>query len=313
MSGKFEGFEVLEAKIAALLKAQGPLIGKALVDQIDSAGYIQIWKVCFQSARFRVTNCARYYLRYDITRDDQIRLSPSVLRDFLSFTLIHLAEQSAEAIEKSAKLANKHRRISLKKLKVARQALLSLSGDVQAEINAHACAFIAGDISYFLAHEEPRLHSQVGTMVKGSDIDIIVVTENTLDQAVIDDAEKQILGFKYRALKDPEVAQEIDFIFKPMQKILGQLRYGDIHEKIACKILYESMFLFGRLDMYEKLKMDLQFSGTAVRIEADFEAALAGRQETIGKIFKLALDSDTHLDSEVESLFFFSQERLEFQ
>ena len=87
----------------------------------------------------------------------------------------------------------------------------------------------------------------------------------------------------------------------------------DIHQKIACKILYESFFLYGRLDLYEKLTTDLEFTGTVKKIENDFTKALAGRKATIQKILSLEADDLESMDKNTQSLFFFSQERLEFQ
>lgn len=305
---------MLEQKIETVLADQGPITGGQLVEQLGGTRQLEIWKTCMGSNKFRTVNSARYYLRYDITRDDQIRLSPSVLRDFLSFTLVYLAGQRADAVDKAALLANKHRLISLKKLKFARNTLLALSDEVQEAIRTHACCFIAGDISYFLAHEEPRTHAQIGAVIKGSDIDIIVVHDNEMSEALVKEAERQILSFKYKAIKDPNIAQEIDFLFKPVSKMLSQFSYGDIHQKIASKILYESFFLYGRLDLYEKLQTDLEFAGTVKKIETDFETALKGRKETIRKI--LSLDPEKlsvgNLDPDIESLFYFSQERLEF-
>jgi hypothetical protein len=43
-----------------------------------------------------------FYLRFDITRGDQVRLSPSILRDFLSFTLFGLPGQREQMIERQA-------------------------------------------------------------------------------------------------------------------------------------------------------------------------------------------------------------------
>lgn len=303
----------LENQIEAVLNEQGPLIGKKIIEAIGTEDFINVWKACYQSNRFRVVNCARYYLRYDVTRKNQLRLSPSVLRDFLSFSLIHLSGQEAMAVEKGAILANKHRIISLKKLRVARQALLSLEPATQKMLNERACCFIAGDTAYFLAHEEPRLHKQVETIVHGSDIDILIVHDDDLEQSVVEDAEKQFLAFKFRALKDIRIGQEVDFLFKPVKKMKSQFNYSDIHEKIACKILYESFFLYGRLDMYEQLLLDLSYCGTVDRIETDFRIALVERKNTIGKILKLVKDDQVKMDPEIESLFYFSQERLEFQ
>ena len=80
----------LSAKIIDLLDANGPMTGGEIASKLGDVKKILVWKTCMDTDRFHIFNCARYYLRYDITRDDQIRLSPSVLRDFLSFTLIYL-------------------------------------------------------------------------------------------------------------------------------------------------------------------------------------------------------------------------------
>lgn len=306
-------FSELEMQIRTVLEIGGPQNGKAIIEALEVEDHLLIWKVCRQSELFRTINCARYYLRYDITRENLLRLSPSVLRDFMSYSLVYLGHQKTDATHRSALLANKHRLISLKKLRVARQAVLSLDPKTQEQLKENACCFIAGDISYFLAHEEPRLHKELETIVHGSDIDILIVHDNDFDPQVVAAAERQMLGFKFRALKDPRVGEEVDFLFKPIRKMLDQFQYSDIHQKIACKILYESFFLFGRLDMYEKLQADLEFSGTKEKIEADFQTALMERQNTINKICDLTVSDNPKLDPEIESLFFFSQERLEFQ
>ncbi len=306
--------EDIEKQIATILLMRGPLTGHQLSEEMgDDVNPIMLWKACYQSELFRVINFARYYLRYDVTREDMIRLSPSVLRDFLSFTLVYIAGQRSDATDMAAMLANKHRLISLKKLKFARNTLLSLSPDILEKIHYQTCCFIAGDISYFLAHEEPRIHEPTGAKLYGSDIDIIVVHENHMDPDLIKRAEEEVLAYKHRCIKDPAIGQEIDFIFKPVQKMLSQYAYADIHQKIACKILYESFFLYGRLDLYEKLTTDLEFSGTVKKIENDFSTALAGRKATIKKILSLAQDDLDDMDENTQSLFFFSQERLEFQ
>ncbi len=303
----------LEDEISALLDKYGPLTGGQITSYIGDAPHILVWKTCMTARQLGTFNCARYYLRYDITREDQIRLSPSVLRDFLSFTLVYPRGQKALAVEQSARLANKHRMISLKKLKFARQTLLAMTPEIQKAMSDYACCFIAGDISYFLAHEEPRENAQLGVSVKGSDIDIIVVHANDLMPDIVAEAERQLLAYKFRAMKDPNIGQEIDFLFKPVSKMFSQFSYADIHQKIACKILYESFFLYGRLDLYENLLTEMEFSGTVKKIEADFDKALTGRKETIAKILALNEFDPGNLDPEIQSLFYFSQERLEFQ
>lgn len=303
----------LEARVAAELDAGGPMTGGELSARMEDASPIALWRVCYESNLFRVINCARYYLRYDILRDNQLRLSPSILRDFLTFSLVFQPSQRTQALEKSALLANKHRIISRNKIRIARQVILSIDEDTRQVLSDNACFFISGDVAYFLGHDVPRIHPEYETKINGSDIDILIIYNNHVDAELITSAEDQILNFKARALRDPNVGEEIDFLFKPVSKMFSQLAYRDIHDKIASKILYESFYLFGRMDLYERLLFELEVSGAKAKIEADFETALSERKETFRKIFELSPNSGKELDPEIESLFYFSQERLEFQ
>jgi len=304
---------VIEEGIFKCLSENGPMTGQELKDKLSESDPIELWKVCYQSNLLRITAFSRYYLRYDITRDNQLRLSPSILRDFLTYSLIYKKSQQTQAVEKSALLANKHRAISNRKIGVARKAILSLEDNTRRVLNESACFFISGDLAYYLGHDVPRIHSQLETVIHGSDIDIVIVYNTEVEPALIKAAEDQMLEYKYMALKSPEVREEIDFIFKPVSKLITQLQYRDIHEKIASKILYESFYLYGRLDIYEYLLAQMTILGTKNKIETDFNTALLERKQTVGRI----LDIDKPLiisdDPETQSLFFFSQERLEFQ
>jgi len=303
----------IEEQVFHVLDEAGPLTGAELNARLSGVNPMDLWRECYQCNRFRITNFSRYYLRYDVTRDNQLRLSPSILRDFLTFSLVYLKRQQTEVVEKSALLANKHRAISNRKIGFARKAILSLEDNVLEKLNKSACFFVSGDLAYFLGHDVPRIHSQLETKVNGSDIDIVIIYNTEVDGELIKLAENQMLKFKYEALKDVTIGEEIDFIFKPVSKLLTQLQYRDIHEKIASKILYESFFLYGRLNIYDYLISQMEISGAKQKIEADFNTALRERKQTVGKILSIDSSIDIRDDKEVNSLFFFSQERLEFQ
>jgi len=208
---------------------------------------------CYSSDSIRVSNCARYYLRYDITRGNQLRLSPSILRDFLTFSLIYSTDQMVEIVEKGTRLANQFRAISMEKLHMARRALLDLDDDLQEVLNKHCVVFLSGDIAYYLAHKTPRRHNQLGVEILGSDIDIVIISNREAPADQIEKIENQLLKIKKVFLMSPEIREELDFIVKPIEKMIEQLSYRDIHEKIASKILYESYFLMGRVDIYQAL------------------------------------------------------------
>lgn len=302
----------IEAKIKDILNSGGPITGGQLCEKLPDVPDIAIWRACYSSDKVRISNCARYYLRYDITRGNQLRLSPSILRDFLTFSLVYLADQVVEIVEAGTRLANNFRTVSLEKLSWAREALLQLDDDLQEVINQHCVVFLSGDIAYYLAHETKRMHSQLGVEISGSDIDIVIVANRGAPPDMIARIESQFLTIKKIFLTTPHIGEELDFIVKPIETMLGQLAYNDIHDKIASKILYESYFLMGRVDIYQTLMKHLKLSGTWARIDADFETALGQRKETIAKILALGPDASTD-DEEVASLFFASKERLEFR
>ncbi|MEM7730116.1 MAG: hypothetical protein AAF311_12720 [Pseudomonadota bacterium] len=301
----------LVERIAAELRERGPTSGADLSSALSDVSPIGLWRACYMSRSIRIRNCARYYLRYDVTRDNVLRLSPSILRDFLTFSLVYLPEQSVAAVEGGTLMANKFRRISLRKLGRARQALLALEPELQRELNDHCVVFLSGDIAYFLAHDTPRQHRTLDVPIKGSDIDIVIVANNHADPDRIAAIEASLLKIKRQYLLSPTIGEELDYIVKPVDRMIEQLAYGDIHQKIASKILYESYFLMGRVDIYESLMKNLEMRGTRAQIERDFETALLERKNTIRTILSLAPEESVK-DSEVASLFFASQERLEF-
>jgi len=303
----------IEQKVHDALSEHGPMVGQALKDQLGQIDSMELWRICYQSNLFRITSFSRYYLRYDITRDNQLRLSPSILRNFLTYSLVYKKGQQGQAVEQGTRLANKHRVISNRKIGIARKVILSLEESLREKLNRTCSFFVSGDLAYFLGHDVPRVHKQTEAIINGSDIDIVIVYNTEVTPEDIKLAEEQVLKFKYQALKAEGGGEEIDFIFKPVSKLMTQLQYRDIHEKIASKILYESFFIYGRLDIYDHLLMQMRLLGTEAKIEADFDTALQEREQTIRKILGLVSPIDIHKDEEVNSLFFFSQERLEFQ
>ena len=183
----------IEQEIKSTLKEFGPLSGSQLSEKLPEFTNIALWRQCYGSASIRVSNCARYYLRYDITRGNQLRLSPSILRDFLTFSLVYLTDHMVEIVEAGTRLANQFRTISLKKLNWAREALLQLDEDLQQVLYDHCVVFLSGDIAYFLAHKTIRTHNQLGVQVNGSDIDIVIVTNRGAPQDKIERIESQLL------------------------------------------------------------------------------------------------------------------------
>ncbi|MEL6257823.1 MAG: hypothetical protein AAFQ67_02045 [Pseudomonadota bacterium] len=299
----------LKLEVKRLIADRGALLGKELVDALPQAGFLDLWQACFSDLEIHISHFARYYLRYDKGRDDLVRLSPSILRDFLSFTLFSLAGQREGVIERQVELSNLHREISLYKMRIASTVVSQAFKLLTAEQREQACAFIAGDLTYFLGHSEPREVAAIGELVRGSDIDIVIV-HNGLGDDTVAMLDQHMLGAKSYYLNHPDHRQELDFVCKPLERMFAQFGYSDIHEKIASKIFYESLFLGGSLELYEQIKQELERSGAHAAIEADFEYAIAERKRAMRTLLKT---DPAQLDKTTETLFYFSQERVEFQ
>ena len=239
----------IETCVSQILAEKGPQIGKELAAGLPHVPVLALWQACYRSRTFHVSHFASYYLRYDITRSDQVRLSPSILRDFMSFTLFGLQGQRDQMIERQGTLANMHREISREKISVAQQAMKQLFVSLGREVRSQLCAFIAGDLAYFLAHNEPREHAASGEMVKGSDIDIVIILSESLPDEIKTRIDAEMTALKSLYLRHPQYRHEIDFICKRKSTMERQFQYTDIHDKIASKIAYESMFLGGSLTL----------------------------------------------------------------
>ncbi|MFN7166867.1 MAG: hypothetical protein ACK4NV_07480 [Pannonibacter sp.] len=302
------GIADIEQRVVRTIEEKGPRIGKELALDLPDVPSLALWQACYTSRLLHLSHFASYYLRFDITRGDQVRLSPSILRDFLSFTLFGLPGQRDQMIERQGTLSNYHREVSKQKIAVAQDVMSNLLTQMPREIRANLCAFIAGDLAYFLAHNEPREHAGIGEMIKGSDIDIIVIYQDLSDE-VVKGIENDITELKNFYLRHPNHRHEIDFIVKSRAKMERQFRYTDIHDKIASKIAYESMFLGGSLPLYMTVRDTMKRSGVDELIEMDFAHALQDRKNAMHALLE---HGSGELNDETRSLFYFSQERVEF-
>ena len=301
--------ETVRKEVVETIGQGGPMLGKELVERLPGRNYLELWQACFTSHEILISHFSRYYLRYDITREDFIRLSPSILRDFLSFTLFSTGDQREQVIDRQVTLSNHHRQVSMQKMRLARSILRQIMRKIPKDLHHIMCAFIAGDIAYFLAHTEPREVSAIGEMVNGSDIDIIIVHDGLPDD-IIELIDQEMMSFKVFYLRHPDYREEVDYICKDKRTMFGQLAYQTIDHKIASKIAYEAIFLAGSVELFAEIKNQVEASGTQDLIERDFLQGLEERKIAMRTL--LSADA-SNLDKNTESLFFFSQERVEFQ
>jgi hypothetical protein len=246
---------MIENKIIEILKEKKALTGKELLEE-SQADELSLWRACNQSQEIMLTVVGRRYLRFDRAVKEYARLSPSIKREFLTYTVCGLKENSAEIEEKAKDLGQKIIETSKQKYNLAKKIISGIvkEDEHQEEIEKNACFIIAGDIVYNMAHLEPRPERSSGELVKGSDLDIVVITEDTLPKSIVEELDSRIYKEKYRYLTDPDFREEIDYVIKDISKIKEQLNFDSFERMIASKLLYEGKLLYGSQRMFESIK-----------------------------------------------------------
>ena len=209
------------------------------------------------------------------------RLSPSIRREFLTYTLVGLPDQAAALAARAAALERQAIAISRDKLDLARESLcMALSGLPEESLLLRDAAFmIAGDITYQMAHRVPRPEKSSGRMVRGSDLDVIVVVADDLPEdegRALDDA---IYRQKHYLLTHPDIQEEIDYVLKPLAKVRQQLAFDRFEHMVACKILCECQLLYGSPFLFDELMQLVEASGVRAQLDALQTAAETERAE----------------------------------
>ena len=170
------------------------------------------------------------------------------------------------------------------------------------------CFILAGDITYEMAHSVLRPEVSTGKMVRGSDLDLIVVTDNTIPESVLTDLDEAIHTKKYYLLTHPAYQEEIDYIIKPLSRIEEQLSFDTFEAMVACKILREGVFLHGSSALFQTIKNLLEKSQIPEKLELQEKRARVFRQSAEECLQNLTSPPG---ESEYSNLFFTREERLE--
>ncbi len=261
----------IEKDIISLIAAKGPQSGLDAKKAVD-ADSLDIWKCCRTSPELRVATAGRRYLRLDRHVQGLARLSPSILREFLTYSAVGLAGDPAALQRKCTEIADRTREISGMKLALARQMVSEIMeefGPVPPEED-QICFIIAGDIVYDMAHDVPRPERSTGRLVRGSDIDLVVVVDDDLPDSRIKRLDDLIYQKKYRMLINPSVNEEVDYKIKKIGLVREQAHFDTFAHKVACKILQEGVWLRGSESIFGAVKKTLRDNGVPERIE-EFE------------------------------------------
>ncbi|EFK08660.1 conserved hypothetical protein [delta proteobacterium NaphS2] len=298
----------MEKTILALIKERGPLTGAEIRAEI-SGDHLALWQACLQCPDLIVRTVGTQYLRLDRRLPGFARLSPSIWRSFLTYSIIGLRERPDPLAEKADQILDHIEAISRSKLDVAFQTVSGLAADLDG-MEEEACFIIAGDIVYNMSHDVPRPERSTGKPVNGSDMDMVVVVSDRCSKSSMRRLDEAIYREKFRLLLNPYSREELDYVVKPFSRVKTQIRCDSFRHILACKILHEGTFMFGNARLFQKIKTLLKESGVIKKMQEMEHLAKIGRIKAEALLMKVTPDEIT---DEILNLFYPSDESEEFE
>jgi hypothetical protein len=302
----------VEEKIVRLLEERGPMTGAELREVLGDDGFSQ-WKACLNSERIAVRRVGRRYLRLDQRVEGYARLSPSMLREFLTYSVAGLAcapeALEARAVELSAHIAA----ISAAKLRLVERIATEIGTRVlerEGSAEERFCMLVAGDIVYGMGHDAARPEHSTGRMVRGSDLDLVVLMDDEAPESLAQRIDDDIYREKHRRLINPSSREEIDYIIKPFARVQEQVAFDTFKQMVPCKILDESLLVYGSQALYAAAKQLLSDRGIREKLETLEMLAIESRAKAERHLLNRDEDSLTEDDL---YLFRTSEETEEFE
>lgn len=296
-------------ELIALLNKFGPLTGKDILERINGNEY-EVWKFCITSPDIIVRIVGQRYLRLDSQVHEYARLSPSIMREFYNYTIVGTVSQKNEIDHCAQQLQSQIIQISQNKFNLAKDLIASsveMLG-ISNTFNQSACVFIAGDVVYNMSNMQPRPEFSTGEIVQGSDLDIVIITEN-LDQDIINLFDNTIFKQKYMLLRNPQYREEVDYLIKDISKVNKQLNFTDFKDMVACKILDESKYLYGNYELFTYIKSELQKRDIPRKLQLLKEKAMIERNSAEVRLIN---ESSLLTTNEISQLFYTTSEKEEF-
>ena len=301
----------MEEHLIKLLEEKGPLTGAEIVLSLRHDPLL-LWRTCKRSRHIAIQTVGRRYLRLDREVPGFARLSPSILREFLTYSVIGTTKDRDSIGRKALEIATHIREVSEAKFKLAGNIFLSVLNRLENEalIQEQVCVFIAGDIVYGMAHDVPRPERSTGKLVKGSDMDLIVVVNDGFPQALMERMDEAIYLEKQKVLMAPHLREEIDYVVKSLARVRQQTAFDGFKHMVACKILQEGRFLYGSEDLFAGIQAVLQEKGVTEELVA--MEARAAKLRMDGEAYLLSEDPGKIKDEGL-SLFYPTEESEEFE
>ncbi len=290
----------LQADIADLIRERGPLTGADIRAALGPEQSFEQWRTCMTSPLLTTRRVGRCYLRLDEKVDGYARLSPSILREFLTYSIVGLSADPATLAEAVDELTASVRGISAAKLRVATRVV----NDVVSKVGTHGgealyAVLLAGDIVYQMAHDAPRTERSTGQMVRGSDLDLVVIVADSAPPSLEQQLDDAIYRQKYRYLINPSTREEIDYTIKRMSRVRRQVEFSTFKDMVPCKILDEAVLLAGAERLFDEARALLAEQDIPRRLSALEHRAVLQREGTEQRLLAGQFDAISEADRNV--------------
>jgi hypothetical protein len=297
----------MKEKIINLISTRGPLTGSE-IKKFISGDNLLLWQTCKTSSNLQVKSVGVRYLRFDRQVEGFARLSPSILREFLTYSVVGLAEKPMLIEKRGEEIFSHIVRVSRSKMELAR----NLIDVVKAQFgetwpHEQVCFILAGDIVYDMAHDVPRPERSTGRLVRGSDIDLVVILNDNVPDDFIRRLDSTIYQEKYKFLKSPVINEEIDYVVKKLDRVREQVRFDTFKNMVACKILQEGKLIGGSDRLYHKVIRLLQDNGVLEKLDRLQGAAIVFRKQEE----EFLVQSDAKIINREDLYFFYPAEESE--
>ncbi len=297
----------MEEEIINLLSIRGPLTGSE-IRKIIRGDNLLLWQTCKTSSHLQVKSVGVKYLRFDRQVNGFARLSPSILREFLTYSVVGLVEKPLLIEERGEEIFSHIVQVSRSKMALARH-LIEVVKTQFGESWPHdqICFILAGDIVYEMAHDVPRPERSTGRLVRGSDIDLVIILNDNVPDDFIGRLDRTIYQEKYKFLKSPSINEEIDYVVKKMERVREQVCFDTFKNMVACKILQEGKLIGGSDRLYHEGMKLLKDHGVLEKLNRLQEEAIVFRKQEE----EFLIQSDANLIKREDLYFFYPAEESE--
>ncbi|MFH1350622.1 MAG: hypothetical protein ABII26_06745 [Pseudomonadota bacterium] len=301
----------MEKEIIKLIEQRGPLIGAEILEATEGESLL-LWRTCKLSKNLTIKTVGCRYLRLDRRIEGYARLSPSFLREFLTYSIIGLSRDSSPVTWRTQEISTHIEKVSKAKSELAYSMVSALTDRLGQDLplGNQVCFILAGDIVYNMAHDIPRPERSTGKMVNGSDVDMVVIVHDRFPIKLRERLDEEIYREKQRLLTIPHIREEIDYVVKNLDRVREQLRFDTFKHMIACKILQEGTLLYGSEEIFHSVKTMLVEHGVIDRLNELERNARAFRKKAEEV---LLLEDLKKIKEESLYLFYPSEEAEEFE